>query len=295
MKSDLKQKLSCYTALASVLSVFSSTKASAQFVHTTVDYKGGYETYDIDIDNDGIVDFTINANQQSYAFTYNSMPITIEVGYVNLAGNLVNQFAGGVGVASSQGFTYPYNYALNLNVGVVVNSIDFSTFVSSGALAGKVEAITTFNGFPVTVGGFDFGKFGDGEEYFVGVKFEIGSSLHYGWLRFKDVRQNGSKWTLVDMAYNTIEGEEIVTGQTLSVKENNPNTNIIVDADNINIITDGTLINAKVDVVNMLGQTVANTLITSNHSSIKKSFDSGIYVVRIIDEKGKVISKKIKI
>jgi hypothetical protein len=111
----------------------------------------------------------------------------------------------------------------------------------------------------------------------------------------QDVEQDGSSWTLVDMAYNSVAGEQIVTGQTLSVKENKRNTNIFVDADNINIITDASLMNAKVDVVNMLGQTVASTVITSNTTSINNTFGSGVYIVRISDENGKVITRKIKI
>jgi hypothetical protein len=100
---------------------------------------------------------------------------------------------------------------------------------------------------------------------------------------------------LVDMAYNSEAGEPIDTGQTLNVKENKRNTNIFVDADNVNIMTDGSLMNAKVDVVNMLGQSVAKTVITSNSTAIAKSFGSGIFIVRISDENGKVITRKIKI
>jgi hypothetical protein len=44
-----------------------------------------------------------------------------------------------------------------------------------------------------------------------------------------------------------------------------------------------------------LGQSVAKTVITSNATAIAKSFGSGIFIVRISDENGKVITRKIKI
>jgi hypothetical protein len=284
MNKQLQNKLKTYSSLTAV-AAFTSSTVDAQIVHTTVNYTGGYETYDIDIDNNGDADFRLTAfaTQFTYGGAYR-----ITIGAANVEGLYGNR---AVGIYGSY-----FNSLYALNAGNIVNSTNAS-FVSSGALAGTFEVEVDFYGFWIPAFGSSFGQFGDGSSKFVGVEFENQSSgdTHYGWLRFTNVAQNGSSWTLVDMAYNTVAGEQIVTGQTLSVKENKRNMNVFADANNISIMTDGSLMNAKVDVVNMLGQTVANTVITSNTTSIANTFGSGIYIVRISDEKGKAITRKIKL
>jgi hypothetical protein len=284
MNKQLQNKLKAYSALTAVATLVASS-AEAQIVHTTVNYTGGYETYDIDIDNNGDVDFTVNA----FATTFPYLAYTVDIAAVQINANGGNRMIGTYGSN--------VNYVYAMNAGMVVNSTGYSFVSSSAALAGEFKVNGTFYGFPVTLYEGSFGQFGDGATKFVGVEFEnqVTGDIHYGWLRFKDVEQDGSSWTLVDMAYNSVAGEQIVTGQTLNVKENKRNMNVFADANNINIMTDGSLMNAKVDVVNMLGQTVANTVITSNTTSINNTFGSGIFIVRISDENGNVISKKIKI
>lgn len=294
MNKQLQNKLKTYSALTGA-AAFLASSAKAEIIHTTINYTGGYETYDIDIDNDGNIDFTINANQQSYSFTYNSQPITIEVGYVNLVGNIANLFVGGSGVASTQGFTYPYNYASNLAAGILVNNTYNPSFVSYGFLAGKFEAFTTFYGFPVLLGGFELGKFGDGGEYFVGTEFEIPSTgdIHYAWLRFKDVEQDGSSWTLADMAYETTAGVGIPTGNTVSIKENNSIEFTLSNVtDGLMLSNTSSLINADVKLTDAMGKVVFESSITSNELFIQNNYPSGIYFLTV-NHKGKAISRKV--
>ena len=284
MNKQLQNKLKAYSALTAAAALV-ATSAEAQIVHTTVNYTGGYETYDIDIDNNSDVDFTLNAFATSFPYG----AYAFEIAGAQLLPNIGNRMIGTLGST--------FNSVYAMNAGMVVNSTGYSFVSSSAALAGEFKVNGTFYGFPITLYEGSFGQFGDGATKFVGVEFENQATgdIHYGWLRFEDVEQDGSSWTLVDMAYNSVAGEQIVTGQTLNVKENKRNMNVFADANNINIMTDGSLMNAKVDVVNMLGQTVANTVITSNTTSINNTFGSGIYIVRISDDKGKAITRKIKI
>ena len=60
MNKTLQNKLKSYAALTAV-AAFSSSDANASIIHTDVNYTGGYETYDIDIDGNGSVDFSVDA------------------------------------------------------------------------------------------------------------------------------------------------------------------------------------------------------------------------------------------
>ncbi len=286
MDKRLQNKLKSYSALSAVATLVASS-AEAQIVHTTVNYTGGFETYNIDIDGDGTVDFAVNAGATSFPLS-SAGAYTAKVSGVQLYPNGGNRMIGTSG-------SY-VNTVYAMNAGMVVNSTYYG-FISQGALAGKFEVIATFYGVPITVYEGSFGQFGDGATKFVGVEFEIPltGDTHYGWLRFKDVEQDGSSWTLVDMAYNTVAAESIVTGQTLSVKESKAKFGISATENSLEIASDASLMNASVEVVNMLGQTVATTTISSNTTSIAKTFGSGIYIVRIIDEKGKAITRKIRL
>ena len=52
----------------------------------------------------------------------------------------------------------------------------------------------------------------NGQTAYAGIKFTIAEQFHYGWMQF-EVSENGDSVRLVDYAYNTNPGEEIIAGQ----------------------------------------------------------------------------------
>ncbi|MFP5470938.1 MAG: T9SS type A sorting domain-containing protein [Bacteroidia bacterium] len=287
MNKQLQNKLKTYAALTTSASVI-ATAVDAQIVHTVVNYTGGYETYNIDIDNDGNVDFVVNGGRFTYSFTYSSNPITVKVGNLGLGGVLsVNRM---IGYSSSY-----FNVISGLASGVLVNYAN--SFISSGALAGTYEVLTTFYGVPITLQSGAFGQFGDGSEKFVGVQFEIPASgnIHYGWLRFKDVASDGSAWTLVDMAYNTLAVTDILTGQTtaVGVKENNIAQFSVSNIEGgIMLKNSSDLLNADVELLDVSGRILFESTINSNEMFIENKYNSGIYFLRI-SFNGKAITRKV--
>jgi hypothetical protein len=299
MNKQLQNKLKAYSALTAVATLVAASADAQNIVHTTVGYTGGMETYDIDIDGDGTTDFSINGWDWGASYYNFVLP---NYGYqLNILCAGVNQIAmrtftstGSTGALVASSY-----YVAKLDAGVAVspallgfgvnNSMQGGWYWNNGGNFGGASYNTSW-GSP---GGWGQ-EWAGGQTGYVGVQFDVSGSTHFGWLRIQ-VDANFGSWELIDMAYNATPDEQIITGQTLNVKENKRNTNIFVDADNVNIMTDGSLMNAKVDVVNMLGQSVAKTVITSNATAIAKSFGSGIFIVRISDENGKVITRKIKI
>jgi hypothetical protein len=269
MNKQLQNKLKAYSAL-SAGATLSAFAASSQIIYTEVDLTFDSSATDladreyyVDLDGDGTNDFWFNAYNNGTG------------GYFLFFDNL-NPSVNGIVGATSSGYLYPTNIPQGDFIG---SSIAFNTSFSYGSL--------NFAG--------GYGNFIGVTDAYIGVRFSDGTDNFYGWIRV-DVSSDAQTWTVKDFAYNSTPDTRIEAGQLpLSVKENKRNTNIFVDADNVNIMTDGSLMNAKVDVVNMLGQSVAKTVITSNATAIAKSFGSGIFIVRISDENGKVITRKIKI
>lgn len=293
MKENLKFQLNRYLVLAGLPIAFSEV-ANAEVIHTTVNYNGGYETYDIDIDQDGTADFILDANKTTYPVSFSSQQIDVKIGGANITGQLAaNKFFGAQGTVSLYGYSFPYNYALGLNQGILINSTSPYSFYSSAVLAGKVEAKASYMGFPITIAQQSFGQFGDGDELFVAVKFEKvdTGNIHFGWLRFKDVKANGSKWTLVDMAYNDKPEGQISTGVTLNIEEKSIDYNILVGSESILIETD--TYNSQLHILNSIGQEVFNTNLSSSKLVIENKFSSGIYFFVISNSKGKAITRKI--
>jgi hypothetical protein len=233
MDKRLQNKLKAYSALSAVATLVASS-ADAQIAHTTVNYTGGYETYDIDVDGNGSVDFTIDAG--SSVVTYSAYRIDIRTVGVSGVGN--NR---AIGVYGSY-----FNSISALDSSYVVSR--YNSFVNVGALAGIVDVeVEIFPGFFYPVFTTSFGQFGDGTTKFVGVEFEISGETHYGWLRFSNIAQDGNSWTLVDMAYDQTPNVCVTTGDISSIFAESPtlsspsgnlscpvNATLSVDSGNLN-------------------------------------------------------------
>lgn len=298
MDKSLQSKIKLYSSL-SLVAIASANKTHAEIIHVEVDYAGGYETYDIDIDGDGVVDFSTIANNvnSSFTYSYNSAPtpITLKLDNISLEAKSGNGLLIAQGVVSFQSYTYPYNYAVALSNGSLINASNSYSFNSTGVLAGKLNVSAEVSGFNVPVANESFGKFGNSSERFVGVQFDIDGALHYGWLRFKDVTQDGSSWTLVDMAYNDEEEGEIETGQTLDIIEKESNLFSVSSSDNsLTILMQDNLIGSQIEVIDLSGKKLFSQKMNSTNEQISHNLPKGVYVVRLFSQ-DKAITRKISL
>lgn len=294
MDKKLQNKIKTYSALTASAVLISNT-AHADIIHTEVGYTGGFETYDVDIDGDQIIDFSVEGFATNFS-TGSGGNVAISAVAVNgyISSNQVNAYPYGSSGGSSSGSSSSFNLAYSLNSGNLVNST-YLPFENNGALAGQFVFSATFGGFPFNTSG-SFGNFGDGSEKFIGIKFDISGSTHYGWMRFRDVAQDGSSWTLVDFAYNDTEEGELYTGVTVSLDDiSEIEFDLISSEESINIVGGSEILNSTISIVNMEGKTVLNTQLNDTNSTVNHNLSKGIYIVNIISTKGKAISRKIKI
>ncbi len=187
MNKQLQNKLKTYTALTAAAGLAAST-ADAQIVHTTVNYNGGYETYNIDIDGNGLNDFAV---------VYDPFVSTYGLGCIPTGGrwnvNALNgAFMYGTG---GVGFNLPNDTQIG-----PYTPYGFYGGLYGGAGAYQFPCYTSYYG---TFGGGYFD--GPSGEKVFGVRFDRDGDTHYGWIRINLVVESNFNidWTVVDMAFES--------------------------------------------------------------------------------------------
>jgi hypothetical protein len=185
------KKLASYGALS--MAIAGLTDASGQIVYTDVDpdFAGGVTIdYGLDLNNDGTIDFNIDAGTVS-----SGMFFAVQMDNNGITGNSV--------LGSEPSYIYPFA----LDAGAPVSSGQTS-FYSSGTL--------NFASCYLGNGGSNWCGVAD---KFLGLKFQVDGNTHYGWARL-DLSASGDSFTVKDYAYNSVPDEAIVAGQTLSLEDN---------------------------------------------------------------------------
>jgi len=196
---SLQHQLNMYALAASAAGV--SLLAVAQPSEAKIVYTKTHQTignngvYQLDLNHDGTVDFLI---QESRSSSY---------GYALFAhAALGNAVQGSV----SQG---RWHVAAALKKGAPIGR-------GQGFAEGRYDAMVAFT-FGTGGTTFETGYWVNVRNRYLGLKFKIGGTTHYGWARLS-VQVQGSKntgnlkitGTLTGYAYETIPGKEINAGQT---------------------------------------------------------------------------------
>lgn len=276
-KPKLSKRLVSYGALASSLAGIA--EANGQIVYTDVnpDYAGGNNiSYMIDLDNNGVNDFTIRQehsyyNWYGYIYSYNYLYMDPLV-----AGNYI---VGSIGGTSNQ-FAYPF--ALSSNVTI---SSGMTGWYNNGYNSGFTSL--NWNG--------GFGNFIGVTDKFIGVQFKIGTNTHYGWIRM-DVSVNPTSWTIKDFAYNATPDATITTPQVLSTTSEATKSIKIVSL-NHSVALYNLPQQATYKLINMSGQTITTGTVSGTDSYVIETGNTlaaGIYIVEVQDvETQSILRKKV--
>jgi hypothetical protein len=230
-KVSLSKKLSAYSAIACA-SLLTSSPVNAGVYYTDVNPDGvlnGAGDYDIDLNNSGGRNFTININSQS-------IKIKNQVATRFFGKDVKADMIPGTG-------TMPIPVTFFKNAAYALDSNQ--TLSSSGLWPNNNEVILqdTYNSNQI-------GKFTDGTSKFLGVKFNInGNDANYGWVRLT-VASDGSSLTVHDYAYNSEVNAAIET--SIPSKNTAPvlsdlDANIQTDGNPIVIDSDVTVSDAELD------------------------------------------------
>jgi hypothetical protein len=274
--STLSNRLAAYSALA-MAGVASIGSAGAQIVYTDVNPDVTFAAQDsflLDFNSDAVIDYKLR--YRTFTTAVNPQMLC-EPGVV---GNMA------MGSAGWDTWNW-YGSALNLN-----DPIDAAgAWVCPGGIdpygRSCVFFATNFNSAT-------YGNFADGNDHYLGCKFDISGSFHYGWIRV-NIGTGMSSMTLLDYAYETQADVAIPAGMMTSGINNANNIAIKVFSNNKKVIVNSPELGGTINIFDNLGQLVKSATIDNNHMVIDMiDVTSAIYVVKVqIGEN--VITKRINL
>ncbi|MCE3279737.1 MAG: hypothetical protein K0S44_1928 [Bacteroidetes bacterium] len=274
-KPTLNSKLKSYSAIAGTM-IATANSAEAQVVYTDVTpdasiTSGG--TYDLDLNNDGTVDYEFSLNTGT--FTYGGLPIQYNTAQLTpSSGNAIDTVAGGG-----------------------PNAHDINESINSGLIwADDAGAPYQMLGFALPAFSYQGGNFSNQTNKYAGLRFKIAGVDHYGWVRI-DLDDVSTMLTIKDFAYDATPGASILTGAlTTAINENSLEKNVLIYASEniINVNMNNTKGEGMITVLNTLGQVISKTSITGSRMNISMlNESSGIYFVNIIQGSSELTKKVI--
>jgi hypothetical protein len=272
----LSKKLKSYSALAGSLALAGS-QADAQIMYTdvtpdsTTTMSGSF--YNLDLDNDGTFDFTINLDLNvSSAYTSNFVTITP---------------AGSNAINGSTATPYVYPYAMDAG-DTIKPSLTFQT--------GSAQSMNMFYASASSANAF--GNWIGVTDKYLGLQFNIGTQVHYGWARL-DVAANGTSFTIKDYAYDATPGASIVAGEmpvpTGIDAALAQNTVIYGYEKTIKVkLMNNSSVEGMITVSDVLGQEIAKVNVTDAETTINMDdAKPGVYFVTISKADGNSYTKKL--
>ena len=257
----LSKQLTKYSALTAAIVGVADASGQSIIYDDIPDYTGGIgDTFLIDINNDGTDDFQIRHNGSSNLYID---PLTAS-----------NDVLGSGGAT----FAYPFN----LSSGTAISS-GAGTWFNNG-FAGGFQSLN--------YGSCSFGNWCSVTDGFLGLRFNISGSIHYGWAQL-DVDALGDLWTVKGYAYHDTPGIGLNAGQeTLSLE-----TTIFED---IKIVSLGKSIGlynineaTNFRLINMTGKEVLNGTASGNDYVIEaNALANGIYIIELEDVNTKAVLRK---
>jgi hypothetical protein len=201
LSESVHQQLNMYALAAGaagvgMLALTPSAQAKIIYTHANV-HIGINKHYNLDLNHDGIVDFTIgnglNGNGKCSTFA--------DVGVGGKA-KRVNGVVAGMGIWR--------NFPSALFQGATIGAVD--PFWGGGGAMAQYNRYRTSQGVCTN---FSFGRWINATDRYLGLKFAIHGKTHYGWARLT-VNRSGRSFVahLTGYAYENIAGKAIKAGQT---------------------------------------------------------------------------------
>ncbi len=296
---QLTKKIKAYSVVAGVVIAF-APEVGAEIHRTNIDpdltFSNDGAVYNLDLNNDGVVDFRINLFAYAGTDTCTTGNQTIyDIGAVTiepLGNNAVNAFA------STSPFTTSSGSILNVNVPYALNGFDpiknGLNWKNYGYFWMGVDAYSAYNGVPY----FDIlvNEWLGVSDKYLGLRLSTDQGVLYGWARL-DVSKDAKSFTIKDYAYEDIPNKPIYAGTGIA------NINSVDINNNISVYSFGNKIfvnsidlkesNGTITVLNSLGQVVNSSDINNSQTIITlENIKSGIYFVRIEMSEG-IINKKV--
>ena len=199
MKKQLLKKFSTFIIPIISGAMLFSASANAQIVYTdvnpdsTITFLGssGIKSYNVDLNNDGISDYSISSVRNGNICQHGGMVYRSQVSVSAFNTNAV------VAVTST---TYPL-------------AMNFNNVISSGlSLSASGLVYSTYWG---NCGTGSLNLWPNSVDRYLGLKLTVGANTYYGWARMLVVFGTQPTFTIKDYAYNSVPNQPIRAGETI--------------------------------------------------------------------------------
>lgn len=314
----MRKTLSNYKLMTVAVLGYAAT-GNAEIIYTDVDpdqtFTENGDSYELDLNNDGDIDFTINVTSSSFAGS-SYIPGGTFYGYsfsgfTNVFANSSNVVgitpANGNGVYGSVTMTSSAYGGTNTNSQIrplkanLILSPDETFIEGENELLAFQKNFISNPYFNIDSSGVD-GNFNDTIfDRFLGVKFKEGSTFLYGWARVSIHVEKGSQsFTIYDYAYEDsgdpiYSGAGIVSPGSLSLNDDLAIQGLRVQNLNgqIYISSDYSLI-GKVILLDISGATIQTKTINGKELILNtENKATGTYLVQVVSDDGKQTTKKV--
>lgn len=283
--NTIESKIKRYSALAGGLTAVAGV-ANAQIVHTDINpdafVTGNGAVYNLDVDNNGVIDFTFYTIASSITYTFGNSST-----FINFSGAYMNPAASGNSMMISLGGL------LNVPAGSAIGSS--ASFSSFDGCVGGVADVSLINPSSSTSYTFSIGNFLD-TDGFVGLKFQNSGNTHYGWVRI-EVANGGDVLFVKEYAFESTPNTAINAGETANGPVGIADLENSVVINNFNnqlkVTTSKILTNGIINIVSISGKQVVSKSFKNNYERIDlNDLSTGIYMVNVSSDEG-VINKNI--
>jgi hypothetical protein len=272
--STVQKKLRSYSAMAGTLVAAVNSADAQTIVYTDVSpdaVLGSSGVYNLDLNNDAVVDFKITQQSGLYYgyFSYDAIGV-----FPQAANNAVDTAVGGS----------PSALNINMTVDASLNWLD----------SAQLTAITppTANGLALTVPMFAVtaGNFLGQNGKFLPLRFRVGGVDLYGWVRL-NVAADAQSFTVIDYAYTNTPSSYSITGMmSVGIAEAGKNNQISIFSTDKNIsvkLDPNVAAEGSIVVTNMIGQTITEVAINNSETFIPmETAQDGIYIVTVKQDGG---------
>lgn len=206
LQKNVSKKVKLYSTM--VLSSL-ATKGVSQIVYTDINdtsLVNHGDFFDIDLNNDGTNEIKLTITKNTFSntssvlmtFTYNKLRRVLADG-LNGGDIVVTSYSSG----SYQGYAEAFNQSNKIGSSA-------SSWATNKANLVNLE-VGSGNSFPRA--SFTYGEFDNVKDKYLGIRFKISGSTHYGWIRL-DVTSGVDSVIIKDFAYEQTAGTSINAGDT---------------------------------------------------------------------------------
>lgn len=267
---NLAKKLAQYGAM--VTAIGTVAESNGQVIYTDIaDFQGDNNaTLNIDLNNDTIIDFSINGGFVNTSF---------EQILVDPEGS--NAVYGDIG---QYGFYYPFALNSGDNIG------NNSSWRGSGGqiLRYKYSASASICAYDS-----NWCPAGDVVDKFLGLRFEVGGNTHYGWVRLDVLGTGADDWVVKDFAFEATPNTPITAGAGILSTLDQELNQIRISSSEKLITLENLPEQSNYRIFNLTGQEILSGDINQSFHSIDASAQSsGLYILELSSAKTSAVIRK---